>query len=109
MISGSGTNLQALIDAQGEDFPADIGLVLSNQADAYGLERAKAAGLLTKIIPHKDYSSREAFDNAMQEALTEAGIEFICLAGFMRILSDGFVDAWSRRMVNIHPSLLPAF
>ncbi|MEM9989637.1 MAG: phosphoribosylglycinamide formyltransferase, partial [Pseudomonadota bacterium] len=88
---------------------ADISLVLSNRAEAYGLERAKAVGLPTIVIPHKDYPSREAFDDAMQEALTEAGIEFICLAGFMRILSHGFVDAWSGRMVNIHPSLLPAF
>lgn len=109
LISGSGTNLQALIDAQADGFPAQIDLVISNKADAYGLERAKAADIPTAIIPHKDYPSRAAFDEAVQDRLASKGIEFVCLAGFMRILSDGFVNIWSNRMLNIHPSLLPAF
>ena len=110
LISGSGTNLQALIDAcAGQDFPAEIVLVISNRADAGGLGRAERAGIPSLIIPHKDYPSREAFDTAIDEALSRAGVEFICLAGFMRLLSEGFVQKWRDRLINIHPSLLPAF
>lgn len=110
LISGSGTNLQALIDAcAASDFPAEIVLVISNRADAGGLERAKRAGIATKIIPHKDYPSREAFDMAIDAALRGAGVEFVCLAGFMRLLTPGFVNQWHDQLVNVHPSLLPAF
>lgn len=110
LISGSGTNLQALIDAcAAPDFPAEIVLVISNRADAGGLDRARRAGIPTQIIPHKDYSSREAFDVAIDAALRAAGVEFVCLAGFMRLLTAGFVNQWRDRLINIHPSLLPAF
>lgn len=110
LISGSGTNLQALIDAcAAPDFPAEIVLVISNRADAGGLDRAKRAGVPTQIIPHKDYASREAFDAAIDAALCAAGVEFVCLAGFMRLLTAGFVNEWRDRLINIHPSLLPAF
>lgn len=111
LISGRGSNLQALIDAAAyPDFPARIALVLSNKPDAYGLERARAAGIPTLVISHRDYGGdRAAFDAAMDRALREAGCEFVCLAGFMRILSEGFVEAWRGRAINIHPSLLPAY
>lgn len=110
LISGSGSNLQALIDAAAApDYPAEIVLVLSNKAEAFGLERAKKSGIETLVIDHKLYASREAFDAAMHDALTVRGIELVCLAGFMRLLSDGFVNLWHNRMINIHPSLLPDF
>lgn len=111
LISGRGSNLQALIDAAANPaFPARIALVLSNKPDAYGLERAKAAGIPTAVISHRDYGTdRAAFDAAMDRALREAGCEFVCLAGFMRILSESFVEAWRGRAINIHPSLLPAY
>ena len=110
LISGSGTNLQALLDAcAAPDFPAGIVLVISNRADAGGLDRAKRAGIASRIIPHKEYPSREAFDAALDQALRDAGVEFICLAGFMRLLSSGFVEQWRDRLINVHPSLLPAY
>jgi phosphoribosylglycinamide formyltransferase-1 len=110
LISGRGSNLQALIDAsRSADYPAEIVLVISNVGDARGLERAKAASVRTAVIDHTRYSSREAFDQAIDARLREAGVELICLAGFMRILSDGFVKQWHGRMINIHPSLLPSF
>lgn len=110
LISGSGSNLQALIDACAAlEFPAEIKLVISNKADAYGLERAKKAGIATQVISHKDYDTREAFDAAMHEALVAANIELVCLAGFMRLLTSGFVQQWEGKMLNIHPSLLPKF
>jgi phosphoribosylglycinamide formyltransferase-1 len=110
LISGSGTNLQALIDAcSAADYPAEIVLVLSNKATAYGLERAQKAGIETKVINHKDYASREAFDKQMDVAIRESGAEFVCMAGFMRLLSEWFVDQWHNKLINIHPSLLPSF
>lgn len=110
LISGRGSNLQALLDAcAAPDFPAEIVLVLSNKAGAYGLERAAKAGIATQVINHKDFATRIAFDDAMHEVLVAAGVEFICLAGFMRLLSVPFVERWTDRLVNIHPSLLPAF
>lgn len=110
LISGRGSNLQALIDACARpDFPAEIRLVLSNRADAAGLERAKRAGIPTQVIPHRDYASRDAFDATLDGALRAAGIELVCLAGFMRLLGDAFVERWRDRVINIHPSLLPAF
>ncbi len=102
--------MQALLDACAvPGFPAEIVLVISNRADAGGLERAKRAGVATQIIPHKDYPSREAFDAAIDAALRGAGVEFVCLAGFMRLLTPGFVNQWHDRLINVHPSLLPAF
>jgi phosphoribosylglycinamide formyltransferase-1 len=110
LISGRGSNLKSLIEAcAAPDFPAEIVVVVSNKADAAGLEVARAAGIPTVVISHKDYPTREDFDAAMDAALRKAGVEFICSAGFMRILSDGFVDKWRDRQLNIHPSLLPAF
>ena len=110
LISGRGSNLQALLDACADPaFPAGIALVISNVAGAQGLERATQAGVPTLVINHKDFPSRAAFDARMDEALRAAGIELVCLAGFMRLLSDGFVEGWHGRMINIHPSLLPSF
>jgi len=110
LISGRGSNLQALIDAcAAADYPAEIVLVVSNVPNAQGLARAKAASLRMAIVDHRNYTSRDSFDEAVDAMLKEAGAEFICLAGFMRILGDAFVRKWEGRMINIHPSLLPAF
>lgn len=110
LISGRGSNLKALIDACAEPgFPAEIAIVLSNKADAEGVAIAKAAGLPVQIIDHKQYESREAFDAELDKALQAAEVELICNAGFMRILSDSFVEKWKDRQLNIHPSLLPAY
>jgi phosphoribosylglycinamide formyltransferase-1 len=113
LISGSGSNLQALLDATaataGTRAGAEIVLVVSNRADAFGLERAQRAAVPTRVIPHRGYPDRPSFDAALDAALREAGVELICLAGFMRILTAPFVEAWRDRMLNIHPSLLPAF
>ncbi|WP_019962078.1 phosphoribosylglycinamide formyltransferase [Woodsholea maritima] len=110
LISGRGSNLQALIDAcKNEEYPAEIALVLSNKADAAGLERAADAGLETLVVDHKAYEDREAFEAGLDKALKNAGIQIVCLAGFMRILTPWFVDRWRDRVINIHPSLLPAF
>jgi phosphoribosylglycinamide formyltransferase-1 len=110
LISGRGSNLQALIEACAPaDFPAEIRLVVSNRADAPGLARAASAGIPARVIPHDDYPTRDAFDNALDAALAAAGIELVCLAGFMRLLGGAFVGRWRDRLVNIHPSLLPAF
>jgi len=110
LISGRGSNLQALIDACADpSFPAEIVLVVSNQAAAQGLARARAAGIPTRVVPHRDYPDRASFDAALDAALREAAVELVCLAGFMRLLGDAFVNAWRDRLVNIHPALLPAF
>lgn len=112
LISGRGSNLQALIDAFGPqvaDSPVQIVLVLSNRPAAQGLERAAKAGLKTEIVDHKAFASREDFDVAMDREIRAAGAELVVLAGFMRLLSEGFVNAWRDRMINIHPALLPAF
>ncbi len=110
LISGSGTNLQALIDACAEeDFPATINVVISNKPGVKGLERAQKAGIPTKVIDHKEFKTREEFDEQIQEALREYNVKLICLAGFMRILDARFVNRWRNRMLNIHPSLLPSF
>jgi phosphoribosylglycinamide formyltransferase-1 len=110
LISGRGSNLKALIEAcAAPDYPAEIALVISNVADAGGLAHARAASIPTAIVPHKDYPSRDAFDSAMEKRLIESGVELVCFAGFMRILTDGFVRAWQGRLINIHPSLLPAY
>lgn len=106
LISGRGSNLGALIAAQGDAYA--IVLVISNIAGAGGLDKAAAAGIATRVIPHQG-KTREAFDAEIDAALRAADIEIVCLAGFMRILSDGFVRAWEGRLINIHPSLLPAY
>ncbi len=108
LISGRGSNMQALIEAASDPaYPAEIVLVISNRAEAQGLERAAEAGIATQVIPHRGFPDRESFDNAMTQALEAAGVELVCLAGFMRLLSSGFVEHWRDRMINIHPSLLP--
>jgi phosphoribosylglycinamide formyltransferase-1 len=110
LISGSGSNLQALIEAcKTPGYPARIVLVLSNKADAHGLTRAGNAGIATGIISHKDYADRETFDAALDAAIRQSGAQFVCLAGFMRVLTPGFTERWQGRMINIHPSLLPSF
>lgn len=110
LVSGRGSNLQALLDACADPaFPAEIVLVISNVPGAYALERAATAGVPTQVIPHKQFASREDFDAAMDAALRAAGVEIVCLAGFMRLLTKGFVEGWAGRMINIHPSLLPSF
>jgi phosphoribosylglycinamide formyltransferase 1 len=110
LISGRGSNLRALIAACAEpSFPAEIVLVLSNRENAAGLGHARAAGIATAVVAHGDYATREGFDAAMDRRLREAGVEFLCLAGFMRVLSADFVRSWQGRIINIHPSLLPDF
>lgn len=110
LISGRGSNLQALIEAcAAPDFPAEIVTVISNRPGALGLERARAAGIDARTLDHKTYASRDGFDAALDAALRGAGAELICSAGFMRLLTPGFVEAWRDRQLNIHPSLLPAF
>lgn len=110
LISGRGSNLQALIDAcAAPGFPARIALVISNVTGAEALRKAERANIPVQTIAHKNYDSRESFDAAIDTALQAANIDLICLAGFMRIFSDGFARKWQGRIVNIHPSLLPAF
>lgn len=110
LISGSGSNLQALIDSSaGADNPARIGAVISNRADAYGLQRAKAAGIETRVLDHKQFEGREAFDAALIEAIDAHAPHLVVLAGFMRILTPGFVRHYAGRLLNIHPSLLPKY
>lgn len=110
LISGQGSNLQALIDAtRRSDFGAEIALVISNVPGAYGLERARKAGIPALAINHRDYPDRAAFDDALDGALRDRRVELICLAGFMRVLGAAFVTRWQDRLINIHPSLLPAF
>jgi len=110
LISGRGSNLQALLDACARPgFPAKIALVISNRPDASGLERAQSAGVPTRVIDHRDFADRPAFETALTAALADAGAEAVCLAGFMRVLTGGFVGAWRGRLLSIHPSLLPLF
>jgi phosphoribosylglycinamide formyltransferase-1 len=110
LISGRGSNLQALIAAcAAPEFPAEIVLVVSNKPDAQGLDHARAAGIDTAVVAHGEYPDRETFDREIDSHLKSSGAELVCLAGFMRLLSSWFVEAWRDRVVNIHPSLLPAF
>tara|TARA_A100001037_G_scaffold97854_1_gene89302 strand:+ start:51 stop:698 length:648 start_codon:yes stop_codon:yes gene_type:complete len=110
LLSGRGSNLQALIDACGApDFPAEIIHVISNNPDAVGLLRAQDAGIGTSVLNHREYETREAFDTEVTRVLEDANAELVCLAGFMRILTEGFVSHWTDRLLNIHPSLLPSF
>ena len=109
LISGGGSNLQAIIDAASNDLPVEIRAVISNKADAYGLERAKQAGIDTVVIDHTQFDSRETFDAELSRSIDSYSPELVVLAGFMRILSDGFVHHYDGRMLNIHPSLLPRY
>ncbi|MDH0288284.1 phosphoribosylglycinamide formyltransferase [Pseudomonas sp. GD04087] len=110
LISGSGSNLQALIDSlAGADTPVVIRAVLSNRADAYGLERARQAGIETRFLDHKSYADRESFDAALIQAIDGFDADLVLLAGFMRILSADFVRHYQGRLLNIHPSLLPKY
>jgi phosphoribosylglycinamide formyltransferase 1 len=111
LISGRGSNMHALIDAAAHpDYPAEIVLVLSNRPGAPGLETARAAGIRAEAVDHRRFGAdREAHEAALDVLLREAGAEIVCLAGYMRLLTPRLVDAWQGRMLNIHPSLLPAF
>jgi phosphoribosylglycinamide formyltransferase-1 len=110
LISGRGSNLQALIDAiaQGK-LAARIAVVISNRAAAAGLERARAAGIEALVLDHRGYASREQYDAAVAEALKSRGVRLVCLAGFMRLIGAPLLDAFPNAVLNIHPSLLPAF
>lgn len=110
LASGGGTNLQSLIDqCQNQQIDAEIALVLCNNPDAGALERAAKAGIPNTCINHRDFADRQSFDQTVVKTLQEAGVELVVLAGFMRIISEVFVDAFPQRIVNIHPALLPAF
>jgi phosphoribosylglycinamide formyltransferase-1 len=110
LVSGRGSNMRALVEAAREPgFPAEIVLVLSNRPQAPALEFAAAAGIATVALDHRAFATREAFDRAMHEVLLDHAIELVCLAGFMRLLTPWFCETWRGRMINIHPSLLPAF
>lgn len=110
LISGRGSNMVSLIEAaRAPDFPAEIVLVLSNRPEAAGLARAAEAGIATQAIDHRAYPDRDSFDAALDAELRAAKVDLVCLAGFMRIFTPGFVEGWAGRMINIHPSLLPLF
>ena len=110
LVSGRGSNLQALIDAAADSsFPAEIVRVISNVPGAGGLARAEQAGIATATIDHRRFAGREPFEDALDAELAGAGAELVCLAGFMRLLTEHFVDRWLDRLINIHPSLLPAY
>jgi phosphoribosylglycinamide formyltransferase-1 len=110
LVSGNGTNLQALLDACASDeFPAEVAVVISNVRDAFALERARRAGVLTEILEHQRFETRERFDEQLISLLRQNCVDAVCLAGFMRLLSPAFVRAFPGRVLNIHPSLLPAF
>ncbi|TLX54975.1 phosphoribosylglycinamide formyltransferase [Stutzerimonas nosocomialis] len=109
LISGSGSNLQALIDSQGADNPARIRAVISNRPEAFGLQRAATAGIETRVVDHKAFAGREEFDAALMAVIDEHAPDLVILAGFMRILTAGFVRRYAGRLLNIHPSLLPLY
>ena len=110
LVSGGGTNLQALIDAQGTTLKSGaISLVVSNNADAYALERAKKAGIATAVVLKKECGSQTAFEDKLMAVLAEHGIDIIVLAGFMTILTERFTSAYPKRILNVHPSLIPSF
>ena len=106
LISGRGSNLQAILDAR---LPARIAAVVSNNPDAAGLELARAAGIPTQVVDHRGHTAREDFDRLLMQAIDAHAPDLVVLAGFMRVLTEGFVRHYSGRMINIHPSLLPAF
>jgi phosphoribosylglycinamide formyltransferase-1 len=110
LISGRGSNMQSIARAcSAGEIPAEVAVVVSNRADAAGLEWASAHGIATAVLTHRDFASREAHDRAIVDRLAEAGVEWVCLAGYMRLLSPVLIDAYPHRILNIHPSLLPSF
>ncbi len=110
LISGRGSNMESLAKACAEEsFPAEICVVVSNRPEAEGLEKAASFGIKTAIVDHNRFDSKAAFEEALIAVLERHGTELICLAGFMRVLSEGFVEGFPHRILNIHPSLLPAF
>ena len=111
LISGRGANMAALIAAAKKpDYPAEIAVVMSNRPDASGLRRASAEGIATAVVDHSEFGTdREAFERTVQALLETHQIDLVCLAGFMRLLTPGFVSRWNGRMINIHPALLPSF
>jgi phosphoribosylglycinamide formyltransferase-1 len=110
LISGRGSNMRALVEAaKSPDYPAEIVLVLSNRTDAGGIAFAKEAGIATAVVDHKIYAGRDEFEKSMQVLLDLHRIELVCLAGFLRVLTASFVQHWEGRLINIHPSLLPAY
>ena len=110
LISGRGSNMMALVEAaRAADYPAGIVCVVANTADAKGLEFAAANGIATRVIDHKAFPSREAFEKALGAYLRSMNVEAMALAGFMRVLTAGFIAGWDGRLINIHPSLLPAY
>ena len=110
LVSGSGSNLQALLDASAQaDFPAEVVCAVSNVPTAFALERARKAGVAPVVLDHKAFASRSDFERALGEELRKARVEWVCLAGFMRLLSGDFLAGFPGRVLNIHPSLLPAF
>ncbi|XXF75783.1 phosphoribosylglycinamide formyltransferase [Myxococcaceae bacterium GXIMD 01537] len=110
LVSGSGSNLQALLDACAQaDFPAEVACVVSNVPSAFALERARKAGVPALVVDHKEHDTRADFERALKETLRAHGVEWVCLAGFMRLVSPGFLASFPGRVLNIHPSLLPAF
>jgi formyltetrahydrofolate-dependent phosphoribosylglycinamide formyltransferase len=110
LISGRGTNLQSLIDAcQQPDFPAEIVAVITNVPEVEGIKRAQKAGIDAHVLSHKAFTSRRDFDTALNILIESTGANFVCLAGFMRLLTADFTNKWEGKIINIHPSLLPAF
>jgi phosphoribosylglycinamide formyltransferase-1 len=110
LISGRGSNMRALAEAaRAPDYPAEVVLVVSNRPQAAGLAWARAHGLSVRVVDHAAYGSREEFEAHLDEALAAAHVDFVCLAGFLRLLTPGMADKWRDRMLNIHPSLLPSF
>src|SRR5689334_9328719 len=110
LVSGTGTNLEAILAASAEGrLASKVAVVISNKAGVAALERAERAGVPTRVIPHGSYGSREEFDTALVAALRDAGVDWVVLAGFMRLITKTMLDAYPNRIVNIHPSLLPAF
>jgi phosphoribosylglycinamide formyltransferase-1 len=110
LISGRGSNMQSIVGAcRAGTVPAEVAVVVSNRADAPGLAWAAEQGIVTAVLPHSDFADRQAHDAAIVARLREAGVEWVCLAGYMRLLSAVFVDAYPNRILNIHPSLLPSF
>ncbi|NNB92098.1 phosphoribosylglycinamide formyltransferase [Corallococcus exiguus] len=110
LVSGGGSNLQALLDAAGQaDYPAEVACVLSNVPTAFALERARKAGVRAEVVDHKGFGSKADFEATLFGVLADAGVEWVCLAGFMRLVSADFLKRFPGRVLNIHPSLLPAF
>jgi phosphoribosylglycinamide formyltransferase-1 len=109
LISGSGSNLQAIVDGANNDLPVEIRAVISNSADAYGLQRAQQAGIATRVLDHREFNERAAYDAALQTLIDGFQPGLVILAGFMRILTPDFVTHYAGRLFNIHPSLLPKF